>query len=512
MLKMNRQIRHVFVYQLLALLIAAWFFRDNLNTDGVAYVQLAKHYARGDFALAVSGHWSPLISWLIAVLLKTGLSPLAAARGFMIFSAIFFLSGSLQLFRSLALPGPTTILGGVVMAVLSIPWSVENITPDLLLAGLVAWAVALMLTPKALEKPQYSICAGVIWEIAFLCKAIALPLGLLTIVGISVWWLGQITPRKQIVSAMLWSISGIALISAPWVTVMTLHYGRFTVANSAGDCHSLVGPTVSQRVLLLDRGIQPPPAGRLTIWEDPENPFPDWSPLASSTNALHQAKVILKNIPIVILMLTSVSLLFPFLLGWMAWRLQDKKFWEQKHLPLLLPVLFLGALYLPNYVMLTEERYFYAAAPLLFAAAAQLNNWRSFGLVIIAAAFIAPNAFRAGIHLNNSRKACQSAHALAEKISKKQLGGPVVGSGKVSGGRLGLYLAWWLQEPWLGDEPQPNAADYKHSGAQLLVAVRNSEIARELTADPETSNLDVELFPTAADAKNFPIQIFQVRK
>lgn len=38
-----------------------------VNTQEVAYILLAKHYAARDFGLAVSSYWSPLLSWLLAL-------------------------------------------------------------------------------------------------------------------------------------------------------------------------------------------------------------------------------------------------------------------------------------------------------------------------------------------------------------------------------------------------------------------------------------------------------------
>jgi hypothetical protein len=509
---MRRQIQLVFVCQFLALILAAWFFRHALNTDGVAYLELARHYAAGQWSLAIAGVWSPLISWSVAVLLKFGFSPLAAARVFMIFSAVFFLWGSLRLFRRLELPPPALVCGLWVMALLSVPWSVENITPDLLVAGLIALAVALMASPQWIEKGGCSLVCGLIWGTAFLCKSVALPLGILMLAAMSVWWWKKNSGPGKIFRAVLLALAGISILSGPWIAALSLHYGKFTVANAAGYNHAMVSPNVSRPMFLLDRGIQPPPPGRLTIWEDPVNPDPDWSPFASWSNAGHQVKVILKNSLTELLMVMGVSVIFPFLLLPVLARVGGHKYLPQYYRLPLLPVFFLGALYLPYYVMFTEERYFYPAAPLIFAAAAMCRSWRSIGLGLIAASFIIPNALRAGIHLNASRRTCEYAHELAARISARQLAGPVAGSGKISGGRTGLYIAWWLRQPWWGDELVPNAGDYKNSGAQLLVTTRGSEVARQLAADLEVRDLDGELFPTVVEAENSPVQIFQVRK
>src|SRR5437868_3970442 len=36
------------------------------NPDTISYLTIAGKYATGDFAMAVNGYWSPLISWMLA--------------------------------------------------------------------------------------------------------------------------------------------------------------------------------------------------------------------------------------------------------------------------------------------------------------------------------------------------------------------------------------------------------------------------------------------------------------
>lgn len=513
----KRQIQIVFIFQAITLLVFGWLFRHALNTDAVAYLQLAKHYADGDFSLAISGHWSPLISWTVALLLKAGLPPLIAAHCFMIFSGVFFLWGSLRLFRQFNLSEPLLVCGLWTLALLSIPWSVENITPDLLLAGLVGLAVSKMVTPAWFQKNSSAFACGTIWGLAFLCKSAALPLGILAVIaGALWWWKNNFHDRLKIIQSLGLVLTGISIVSAVWIGVLTSHYGKLTVANSASYNHSLVGPAVGQPLFLLDHGLQAPPADRVTIWEDPSAPYPDWSAFSSLENAKLQWKIILRNVPIVLVMLTSVSLIFPVVVVFSALRLLRHRvaagggqfFWLA-----LMPVIFLAALFLPNYLLITEQRYFYAAAPLLFVVAAQWGRWKSQRLLLLLAlSFLVPNFVRAGWHLDSTRAAGGCAEVLAQKISQSHLAGSVVGSGKMSGGRTGLYVAYLLQQPWFGDEPSPAASDYKASGADLIVVNRGTAIANELAADSGVQNLDRNLFGSAREGEYFPIQIFQVRR
>src|SRR5262245_36830863 len=55
-----------FVCQAVLLLLAGLQNRHMLNPDATAYIQLARDYASGQFGVAVTGYWGPMLSWLMA--------------------------------------------------------------------------------------------------------------------------------------------------------------------------------------------------------------------------------------------------------------------------------------------------------------------------------------------------------------------------------------------------------------------------------------------------------------
>jgi hypothetical protein len=85
----------------------------------------------------------------------------------------------------------------------------------------------------------------------------------------------------------------------------------------------------------------------------------------------------------------------------------------------------------------------------------------------------------------------------------------VAGSGKLPGGRAGLYLAFLLNEPWYGDELGADAAAYMRSAAPLVVVRRDSQIAAELKSHSWFHDLDLQLFDSPDAAAQFPLQVFQ---
>lgn len=512
-----------FLFQAVALTMAGWINRHALNPDAVAYLRIASYYAHGKTDLAVSDYWSPLISWLIVPCLKLGMTPLPAARVAMGFSAVFFLWSCLHIFRRFGLPQRLLCWGVWVSAIVSIPWSVENITPDLLLAGLVNFAFATMVADRWLEKRFAPFACGILWGVAYLCKAIALPVGILVSLGIAaLWWRKRPEASGHVLRSLALTVLGMALISAPWIAVISAKAGKITLSTSASLNHSLVGPTVDKPLYLLDQGFHRPDAGRITRWENPSLPYPEWSPFASWRNAARQMQIVFLNIPVVIVMLTSVNLLFPVLMGaaLRRWRRrrnipahQSKMLWAA------LPIAALGILYLPNYLLIFEQRYFYPVFALSFVLSAGLlfrgeNTARStwierYGVLLLALALLLPTFGRVWFRPSSTKTAGECAHVLAQKIRDAHLFGPVAGSGRLPGGRTGLYLAFLLDQPWLGDELAASASSFKHSGADLIVVNRGSKVARELESDANVLNLDSHLFGSEQVAEKFPLRIFK---
>ncbi len=69
----RRSIRQVQIVGWLLLVIfgaiQVWSERHRLFSDGLSYLDIAAYYAKGDWHSALNSYWSPLYSWLIAILM-----------------------------------------------------------------------------------------------------------------------------------------------------------------------------------------------------------------------------------------------------------------------------------------------------------------------------------------------------------------------------------------------------------------------------------------------------------
>ncbi len=510
--------------QLLLLLLAGVVRRHALNPDGVAYLRIAGYLAHGQTGLAVSGYWGPLLSWLMTPLLALGFSPLPVARVVMALTAVFFLRSCLAVFHAFELPESLQRLGAWLAVVLSVCWSVENITPDLLAAGLVGYAVSFTIKPGWHERWSSAAWVGILWGLAFLAKAAAFPLALLVTAGTAVtWWYAGVRGGKKIGRGILATLLGFAIVAGPWVFVISAKYHHFTVSRSAELNHAMVGPSDVARFYPLDRGLQAPEAGRVTFWEDPDLPYPNWSPLASLANAQHQLLIILRNTPKLVFMLTCVCALFPFLLLIFAAKIfpaeSRRSLMGQRWWWAWLPVAALGATYLSGNLLISEQRYFYAAFPFLFVLCAGIfMGWKPAGFApgqlscracAIVLAFLLPTLARPTVWRPPGTTAGDCAWTLAKKLSGLNLTGPVASDAQMRGGRAGMYVAFHLGVPWYGDAKQPSTAEFEQSRARLVIVNRNLPVCAELSRDTNFVDLDGRLFGSPEEAARFPLKAYQ---
>ena len=543
----------MFAAQAMLLLVAAWRNLHQLNPDAIAYLRIAGYYAGGQQELAVTGYWGPLLSWLAVPLLKTGVAPLIAARVVMAVSGVVFLVGAVTVFRTFRLPPVAMLVGAWIAAAWSVFWSVRNITPDLLMAGLVALAVSATMnlflshTRRGGEaeisdggKLTPAATAGAWWGLAYLAKAVALPLAGLTCAGLAVAALsGRMELRRELALRLALVWLGTALVAGPWIAVLSLHYGKFTFSTTGPIAHALAGPGESAGRHPAMATLHQPDAGRVTQWEEPTRmAYQYWSPLVSGENFQQQLMVAVANCGEIIAWLLpwmnwvdgtgihpwrrwlgtfdwlGFSAIAVLLAGWCGmknWqRLRGRRWcWA------LVPVVLLGGLYLPFFVMAEDNRYFYPALPFLWVLAAGGWGWMSRRLCRASAAGVRSPGFRV-VNLSFAvppliwlaaalsgipNQASRSAHELAAQLKVASPVGPISGSGLLPGGRTGLYTAFLLVERWLGDDPQAGPAEFAAAGARVVVTRRGTDQAAALAKDrrwrlmaPENVSTSLQVF------------------
>jgi len=233
--------------------------------------------------------------------------------------------------------------------------------------------------------------------------------------------------------------------------------------------------------------------------------------------------VIAGNLSTVSLLLTGICLAFPALLilaGWRwlqpGWRRDQftQRWWWS-----VVPLVVLSALYLPGNLLASEQRYFYPTFPFLYVFAAGIwwstpnatrspqQNW--LGLGLLTASFVLPAIARPSLAPGSTRAAGEFGRQLADKLIAAGIRGPIAGSGMVDGGRAGLYAAYYLGEPWLGDERPATVEGYQNSHAKLIIVNRRQNVARDLDQNLTFRSLDQRLFDSPEEASRFPLKVYQ---
>jgi hypothetical protein len=540
--------------QMALLALAAWRNAEQLNTDAIAYLQLAHHYATGRPELAVSGYWSPLLPWLLTPLLKLGVEPLAAARAVMAFSAVVFYWGSVAVLRAFWLPKKQLVRGAWLCAIAGVAWSVRHITPDLLAAGLLGFAFAAVLGGRWLEDERAAVLTGGWWAMAYLAKAVALPLALLVglplalLVGLERGSMRRAAGKFGIV------LLGTLVVAMPWMVTISFKYERAVFSTTARIAHAVAGPAGAASYHSFERVFHTPDSGRVTQWEDPSlMPYEFWSPFDSAAHFRHQLGVMGGNFATELAMLggadlTAVPQVFArpgagavarvlsgtdlFWLGLLAlgvccwvtkpWRetlARERWRWAA------VPCLGVMAVYLPVLLMRGDQRYFVGLLPFLWVAAHGAATWClqrrgmtdtrhaaralgfTWGSFLVVAVVWAVAAVGPGL----PNAASTASRELAGRLRAANVRAPIAGSALMQGGRAGLYTAWRLGVPWHGDEPDATPQRYLASGAGLVVVTRGSALEAALAAHPAFDNLDRRLFKSPQDAARAPLRAFAVK-
>jgi hypothetical protein len=519
----------IFAIQVVLLAWAAWTNRHALNTDAIAYLRLAGYYAHGQTHLMISGYWGPLLSWLIAPLLVLGVEPLLAGRIVMAGSALLFSFGAKTLFRKVNLPRSAVLAGSALVALASVSWSVEYISPDLLVAAWLLLAFGQTVSSRWLTSPRAAALAGLFWGLAYLAKAVALPLaGAMSATSAGLWWLAEPARRGAVARrlALTWLVCG--LVAAPWIAVISLNYGHVTFSTSGRIAHDVVGPPDVERYHPFAVTFHRPETGRITAWEDPSRmAYRDWSPFANARYFRHQLDLIVANARTVLALLGGFDLLW---LGPLAVAAGLAVLWFQRHALAdhrwcwtAVPLVLLAGIYLPVSVLPTDQRYFYAAYPLMLACVSGAGGWlftrgqpraAAVRLALVGGGFV---SFAAPVLLSLAlalpgwpNSAAAVARDLATRLEHANIRGPVAGSATILGGRTGLYLAFLINEPWFGDEPAAAAARYLASGAELIVVRRHQPVTAELDRAAGCRDLDPALFASPDEAARFPLKVYRV--
>jgi hypothetical protein len=466
----------------------------------VGYLRVSEYLLRGDFRNLLSVYWGPLISWVTAPLLLLGLLPWEAVRFSLTGFALLYTFQVFRLLHSLA-PGSVAVpLFTVAAALTSSAWAARDVAADLPMAAC-ACGLYLALLEAPLGASAHSSWRVGLWgALLWLSKPIGVPLVLCLLVSTALLravlnggsW-------RDPLRAGTWNLLALGILVSPWVLAISVHYGGFTLTRSIGVSRAVTHPSVTHLWSSPSvTEVHLPPPGRITTWEDPSLDSLEhlqWSPVDSREMAVHQLALTRRSAGRFLAAVRDMDgggvagvLLFLLPLALLVTG-QARVCWREVWLPL--PVVWTFLAYLPFF---TEARYLLHLHALIYAVLAvtavhlqeffravfELQPGKARGMGLIAGGLLLlPPMLSSLCPLQDllaeaPRQEMRLAGRLAQRLRKAGIVGPVVSwvpYPEKGFNPEGIYLAWVLEQPWLGHlaSDGKNLGEAEKLGARILL-------------------------------------------
>ncbi len=222
-------------------LAQAWWTRHLIFSDGVSYLDIADHYARGDWRNALNEYWSPLHSWIIAIVFKLfhpsaywQVSTLHAINFVGFCASLAFLEmfvAELLHFRPVShtgLSGQTIRMAAYASVMIAGLWHITMgyVSPDMLTMAILIFIAYLQLrieTGRARSLSYFLFGAGL--ALGFLSRAAFAPV-LPLYIGAMVVSLRR--RRLGVIRPLLLVFGSILLFCGPFVAALSVVKGHFT--------------------------------------------------------------------------------------------------------------------------------------------------------------------------------------------------------------------------------------------------------------------------------------------
>ena len=264
--------------------------------DSVSYLSIAGKYAQGKFSTAVNAYWSPMISWLIALMIKIGTAPLLAFHIIKIMSGLLVIYFSEKIIALYKWPLWANVPCQVTVTGWAAYFTLHYLSPDALMTALLVIYLYLVLSGKWLQKP---FTTGVLGSALYFTKAFGFFFFAAHVLLYAVWRI--IVHRKQsfpILKKLAFAFSIFLIISFLWMTVLHGRYKKFTISSAAAYNHGLMKYGDGSVQPSLHTGLLPlPDTTAYNSWEDITlvHLYETWVPWQSKESMQLQLKVIKHN-------------------------------------------------------------------------------------------------------------------------------------------------------------------------------------------------------------------------
>ncbi|HHT9118147.1 MAG TPA: ArnT family glycosyltransferase [Candidatus Hypogeohydataceae bacterium YC38] len=293
------------VYSLLGVFLLR-YYQYQIDPDGVSYISIAQKYLRGDFGNAISGYWGPLFSWLLIPFLSLGLTPLFAVKLLSLIIGLLTIIGVRGLSYKFNIAEEIRVVILLAMVPIVLYFSLTMTTPDLLLACILIFYLAVIFEPSYPDRRRNGVLCGALGAVAYLCKSYGFPFFISHFLLCNAFhYLGTTTEakKKEVLRNLSWGLIVFFALSGVWVYLISSKYGEITFSKAGAYSWRLVGPDYfpwgASNVMRFQGFLKPPNETAVSAFEDPSylvGLLRSWSPIESWESFKFELKFVAKNI------------------------------------------------------------------------------------------------------------------------------------------------------------------------------------------------------------------------
>lgn len=356
------------------------FFKYEMNPDALSYYSIALKYLNGQFAEAINGYWSPLLSWTLIPLLLLKIPPIIAFKIHTIIVIVFIGLVLKKLAPTYSLSPLTTVFLIVCVFALLLPFGFIISTPDILLLLILLIYIALLFSGEYLNDLKYGALCGLAGALAYLCKAYAFYFFLLHFTLFHILFaLKHRTALSGIVRSYFTGMAIFILISGIWITAISRKYDKLTISTAGAYNLAIMADGKGDQYMEYAGFIPPPNPTAIVGWEDPGLfQIRKWNPLASGKDMLRLAKNTYDNLRRAHWYFLEISFLTLGLLFYLLFGMLRKPSFTEGLLNHYSYLLLTIVLYSGGYMFLIlERRYFLLPLSLIILSGALLLNQAS---------------------------------------------------------------------------------------------------------------------------------------
>jgi len=338
-------------------LVQTWYLRHRIFSDGIAYLDIAAYYVRGNWHAALNSYWSPLYSWVLAIVMVVfhpnsywqvaSLHAVNYAAYLVSLVGFEIWLGQLIIFQqrisenkgiselAMRIAGYTVFLIAGLLLI-----GVGYCSPDM-----IAMAIGFFLAYLLLKMERGDARKGVyIWfgfllALAYLSRAAFLPVSVLYVLTAIVLLRKR---RVPLVEPVAWFCGAAIIVAAPFIVALSMSKGHLTFGeagklnyswevlgaprstNWQGEPGNLGTPKHPSHKVLAHPAtytFASPVPGTCPLWYDPSYWYDGISP---HFELIPQLRVLALNVRyfIVLFLLSPVPILcmvLAFSMGWRQW-------------------------------------------------------------------------------------------------------------------------------------------------------------------------------------------------